>query len=790
MSFIGEAALSAFFEVLFAKFASSEFQFVTEEWVRKEIMNWETMLRNIHAALADAEGKQLQSQAVKIWLADLQDLAYDVDDILDEFATQALGRKLMKQHQATTSKPKKFNPACFIGSHLSSIKFNQKMMSKIKEITGRLEGLATRKSNLELREITYHVGRPVTIPRRPPSTSLVNEANVLGRDKDKRAILDLLLRNDGSDAGVYSVIPIVGMGGIGKTTLAQLVYNDDSIKDHFDLRAWVCVSDEFDIIRITKTILLSVTSETCDMNDLNLLQVKLKEKLWRKKFLLVLDDVWNDNYNDWLALRSPFDAGEPGSKIIVTTRSSKVSSIMTTAADYSLQCLSEEDSLRMLAHNALEREDFTRHPDLKKIGLEILKKCDGLPLATKTIGGLLRTRVNRDAWKDILESDTWNLPQQGSDIIPALWLSYYYLPSQLKQCFAYCSLVPKGYEFGEEEIVRLWMAEGFLNGPNTKRQIEDLGRKYFEELVSRSFFQASSKDESRFVMHDLINDLAQFVGGEKYFKMERNEEMKRPSHTRHSSYMIGDYDNIKKFETFFEAKSLRTFIPFDILMRDPYYISINILNDLLPRLKRLRVLSLKSYYITEIPDFIGNLRHLRYLDFSDTCIKGLPDSICTLYNLESLLLRCCEKIENLPSEIGILANLCHLDIVGAWRIKEMPSGIGKLTNLRALSNFIMGQGDALNIREMQNLSNLKGRLSISELQNVNEAQYAGEAKLSSKTELDDLELKWCEDFNENLRKKEVETEVLNLLRPHEVLKALAISWKTTTFKGSLYQGNE
>ncbi|XP_022747725.1 putative disease resistance RPP13-like protein 1 [Durio zibethinus] len=776
MSFIGEAALSAFLEALFGKFASSEFQFVTEERVRKEIMNWETMLRNIHAALADAEGKQLRSQAVKIWLADLQDLAYDVDDILDEFATQALGRELMKQHQASTSKPKKFNPACFTGSHLSSIKFNHKMMSKIKEITGRLEGLATRKSNLELREITYHVGRPMTIPRRQPSTSLVNKANVLGRDKDKRAILDLLLRNDGSDAGVYSVIPIVGMGGIGKTTLAQLVYNDDSIKDHFDLRAWVCVSDEFDIIRITKTILLSVTSETCDMNDLNLLQVKLKGKLWRKKFLLVLDDIWNDNYNDWLTLRSPFDAGEPGSKIIVTTRSSKVSSIMTTAADYSLQCLSEEDSLRMLAHDALERKDFTRHPDLKEIGVDISKKCDGLPLATKTIGGLLRTRVNRDAWKDILESDIWNLPQRGSDIIPALWLSYYYLPSQLKQCFAYCSLVPKDYEFTEEEIVRLWMAEGFLNGADNKRKIEDLGSKYFEELISRSFFQASSKDESQFVMHDLINDLAQFVGGERCFKRERHEEMKCPSHARHSSYIMGGYDNIKKLESFFEAKSLRTFLPFEMLRMHECFLSNNVLNDLLPRLKCLRVLSLKRYRITEISDFIGNLRHLRYLDFSYTSIKCLPDSLCTLYNLETLLLRDCWRIENFPPKIGMLANLCHLDIVGADSMKEMPSGIGKLTNLRALSNFIVGNGDALNIREMQNLSNLKGQLSILELQNVNEAHYAWEAKLSSKPELDDLELEWCEDFNENLRKKEVETEVLQFLRPHEVLKVLAIRY--------------
>ncbi|WRX12145.1 NB-ARC - like 10 [Theobroma cacao] len=469
--------------------------------------------------------------------------------------------------------------------------FNYKMMSKIKEITGRLEDLATRKIKLQL---VNAVGRPMTLPRSKPSTSLVNEATVRGRDKEKEAILDLLLRDGGIDAGVF-VIPIVGMGGIGKTTLAQLVYNDSRITQYFDLKAWVCVSNEFDVIKVTKIILQSVTSESCDINDLNLLQVKLKEKLSSKKFLLVLDDVWNENYNDWTKLRSPFDAGIPGSKIIVTTRSFNVSSIMRSVADYSLQSLSNDDSLFMLAHHALERGDFAKHPDLEEIGLEIVKKCGGLPLAIKTIGGLLRTKVNHDAWKDILESDIWSLPEEKSDITPALWLSYYYLPSQLKQCFAYCSLVPKDYAFKEEEIVLLWMAEGFLNGANTKSKIQDLGSTYFEELVSRSFFQASNKNKSQFVMHDLINDLAQFVAGEIYFKKERHDDMKGPiSRIRYSSYIIGSYDGIKKFETFFEAKSLRTYLPFEMMQQWRCYLSNNVLNDLLPALNCLRVLSLKS----------------------------------------------------------------------------------------------------------------------------------------------------------------------------------------------------
>ncbi|XWS10203.1 hypothetical protein CRYUN_Cryun39dG0055000 [Craigia yunnanensis] len=614
-------------------------------------------------------------------------------------------------------------------------------------------------------------------------TSLVDETHVYGRQKEKAEILELLLSNDGSDNEVF-VIPIIGMGGIGKTTLAQLVYNDNGVRSSFDHKSWVCVSEDFDAIAITKTILQSISSECCtNTNDLNLLQVKLKEKLVGKKVLLVLDDIWHENYDDLTILLSPFRVG---TKILVTTRSHNVSAILGTVKTNPLQQLSEQDSLSIFTQHALRASNFSGHPELKEVGENIVKKCAGLPLAAKAIGGLLRTSLDPEVWKEISKSEIWDIPEEKCGIIPALRLSYHHLPPYLKRCFAYCSILPKDYEFGEEEVILLWEAEGFLQRAKSKTQIEDLGSQYFRDLVSRSFFQKSDRYRSRFVMHDLINDLAQSVAGDICSKLEDNKEQKISKRTRHSSYVRGTLDGMKRFEAFYQTKHLRTFLPVSNkqlrifppvsglrLCRRYSWVTNNALVDLLPKLICLRVLSLKGYDIIELPNIFQKLRHLRYLDFSYTAIKNLPDSICTLYNLETLILYECEKLEKLPSNLPVLVNLHILEMSGAISMKGMPFGIGKLTNLRRLSNFVLGKGDGHQIQEMKSLLNLKGKLSISGLENIVKAQDAWEAKLIDKASLDTLKLKWSTDFDNN-RNKEVEEEVLNLLEPHRMLTELLI----------------
>ncbi|XVF18691.1 hypothetical protein REPUB_Repub11eG0044800 [Reevesia pubescens] len=757
MPFIGEAALSVFLELLFDKLTSSALNYIYKQ-VHEQLKEWEKKLPDIQAVLNDAELKQIKDEGVKKWLADLQDLAYDVDDILDEFAYDA-------KRQASTSKKRKFfDTFCITGT--ASFMSKNTMISNIKKITDRLSDLETRRSSLGLSKIIMSEGNEGMKERLQPTCVMDETVEYVGRDNEKREILELLKSGDGAEDGV-SVITIVGPGGMGKTTLAQLVYNDATIKDSFDKMAWVCVSDDFDAKKITKSILEFITCEPERCDDLSLLQVKLKDKLSGKRFLLVLDDIWNESYEDWTILRSPFGAG---TKIIVTTRLQNVSRVVGAVKTFPLDELSYNDCLSVFTQHALGARDFNTHPELKEVGGNMVRRCKGLPLAAKAIGGLLRTTRDPDAWENIYKSEIWDLPEDQCRVIPVLRLSYHHLPPHLKRCFAYCSILPKDYEFDEEEIILLWRAEGLLK-QKAQSETKDFGKKCFRELISRSFFQKSGgKDKSRYVMHDLINDLAQSVAVNICSKLEDDEQQKISNRTRHSSYVGSFYDGLKKFEAFGEVNSLRTFLPLRMSkLREHFsasFVTSFVLDDLLPRLKYLRVLSLNGYCISEFTDFFEDLKHLRYLDFSWTRIKCLPDSLCTLYHLETLILKECRVLENLPSEIGNLTELHYLDITGADSIKTMPFGIGKLTNLQRLSNFILGEGDGHHIRELRNMSNLKADFCLSGLEHIVKHQDARDAKLYEKSGIERLTLQWSGNFdNGTIRNKEVEERMLESLRP-------------------------
>ncbi|KAF5445497.1 hypothetical protein F2P56_034544 [Juglans regia] len=617
---------------------------------------------------------------------------------------------------------------------------------------------------------------------RSPSTSLVTEDHIYGREEVRGAVLQLLVSEKHSDASnkVPNVIPIVGMGGIGKTTLAQLVYNDKKVENFFSLKAWACVSEDFDVTVVTKTILQSLTPENCDGKDLNWLQEKLKEKLRGKRFLVILDDVWNKNYHDWTLLRAPFEVGAPRSSIIVTTRDQKVSSLMRNKEvdPFQLEELSDEACLPIFTRHALDARDFSAHPYLKDIGEEIVSRCKGLPLAVKTIGGVLRSKhEDRNEWEKVLKNKIWDISVEESGIPSSLMVSYDNLPSHLKRCFAYCSILPKDYEFEEKEVVLLWMAEGLIHHP--EEEMEDLGFEYFHDLLSRSFFQKSRINESKFVMHDLINDLAQSVAGDTCYRMEdrigSSQDEDIPIKPRHSSYLGSEYDVTKKFEVFSKfTSSLRTFLPLMLPYPGCCYLARHVPFELVPTLRCLRALSFNGYRITELPNSIGDLKHLRYLNLSHTRIRLLPESVASLYNLQTLLLKYCFHLKKLPSMLCNLVNLLCLNIECADSLEGMPMQIGKLTCLQTLSNLVLGKDSSCSgIKELGPLKHLRETLCISRLENVIESKDAKDAKLIEKTKIDVLSLEWSRDIDES-KDTTSELEVLNGLRPHNALTKLVI----------------
>ncbi|KAL7203589.1 hypothetical protein ACSBR2_016787 [Camellia fascicularis] len=305
-----------------------------------------------------------------------------------------------------------------------------------------------------------------------------------------------------------------------------------------------------------------ITFQTCSFNNLDQAQVQLQKALAGRKFLIVLDDVWNKKYSDWNVLKKPFNDGAQGSKVVVTTRNRDVARMMGAVELHDIEVLSAEDCWSLFAQHAFENTSIDVNPNLVSIGKKIVEKCKGLPLAARTLGGLLLCKERDEEWEDVLHSKIWDLPQE-SDILPALRLSYHHLPSHLKQCFAYCSIIPNDYEFEEEELVFLWMAEGFIP-KQRKKQMEDVGSDYFRELLSRSFFQPSSTGKrSKFVMHDLINDLAQAIARDTCFrlddKLKDQEQYINLKKVQHSSYMQEYYDgklaNLQTLSNFIVTKN-------------------------------------------------------------------------------------------------------------------------------------------------------------------------------------------------------------------------------------------
>ncbi|KAK3442715.1 hypothetical protein EUGRSUZ_B02976 [Eucalyptus grandis] len=666
--------------------------------IKRELQVLESTVTMLQALLDDAEEQQHQSFQIKDWVEKLKEVFYDLQDVLEEFNIEGMRRELKGDDQMIKVVRTFF-------SSLNQLAFELKMSRKIRKVRERL---------IE---------------------------DIIGRDNEKKNVMKFLLNLDVKEN--VSILPIVGIGGLGKTALAKFVYNDEMISRHFDLKMWVCVSNDFDTKKIVKDIIVCVEKKEPNYSLMDGLQSELRKIIDGRRYLLVLDDLWDAKSETWPNLKSLLMGGARGSKILITTRLPLVAEITSLAPPILLGGLSESDSLDLLMQMAGRKQEGIQDLDMLAIGKDIVRNCFG-------------------------------------HIISVLRLSYDRLPSHLKQCFAFCSLFPKDFEIKKHTLVYLWMAEGFIQPSNSSKLLEDIAHEYFRDLCWSNFFQDFKKDpytkEETCKMHDLMHDLACSVARNKCWaaSYDTNQINER---TRHISY--GSTFNLMGELPISRLKPsvLRTFLC-SIGHWGRNLTSEVDLCQLIQNFKRLRILDLHATMVKTVPRSICELKYLTYLDISyNKLLIRLPNSITRLQSLQTLNLYGCENLKELSSDIKKLVSLRNLDISLCFKLGYLPRGIGEISSLHRLTNFILPKDKAraknyCGLGELKGLNNIRGQLSIENLGCVTNAEVKCEDEiLMGKHSLESLVLSWG-DFNTN--DVAIDEVLFDRLKPPSNLQRLKI----------------
>ncbi|XP_027334464.1 putative disease resistance protein RGA4 [Abrus precatorius] len=670
---------------LIHRLASPDFlEFGQEYGVMEELEELKNTIESINDKLLDADNKQDQNGGVRVWIRKFKKVLHHADDFLDDLAIE------FKRDKLNAAEGKEVNKVLRSISSSNQIPLDSEMPDKIKDILESFNDVLKEMKDLNLSP-RLGVVKQTNLEWRE-TCSFVLESDIIGRDDSKKEIISLLRQSHEKE--IVSVIAIVGIGGLGKTALAQLVYNDLEVKKVFETQMWVCVSDNFDVKTILKKILESITGDQVeDKLSLGNLQRKLHQKISGKKYLLVLDDIWNERHDRWAELRKYLMCGAQNSKILVTTRSDNVAKAMTASTSYPLKGLTDEESWSLLKNIAFEDDSKEVNQTLESMGKEIARKCKGVPLAVKTLGGLLRGQTEESEWKNVLRDDFWKLCEEQDSIMPILKLSYHNLSPEMRQCFAYCSLYPKDSRITKNELIQLWMAQGYLEYSAEKHRMdmEDIGNQLVKIFFMNSFFQEAECDKYgeiiSFKMHDLMHDLAMLVAGNDccYLDSKAEKVEGSPMHVSLESGAIHLLNSLDK-------SRLRTLILPDHCNFDEEVPVANF--------KYLHVLKISSYYFRKSSDSIEGLKHLKYLAVYFP-LNGIP-------------------------------------------------GLGKLYSLQFLPAFIVRSSQETGnapLNELKDLNQLRGELRIESLELVgNVALESQDVNLKEKKFLKSLTLDWHNEY--------------------------------------------
>ncbi|KAG0451237.1 hypothetical protein HPP92_026311 [Vanilla planifolia] len=696
--------------------------------VKDDLKRLQRRMTRIHKFLEAAERRRLDDPTLDHWVAELKDVAYDADDIID--LCRVHGARLLNDHRPS---PPLRRLACFnfLFSCLSSVPHRYQIGESIRTLNDKLEEIDKDRVLLNLEESSIR-GQQIVTTVNIRQTSSMAEFDVVGEEIEEATnkLVKLIVDEQGNTCRVSA---ITGMGGIGKTTLAQKVFNNKKIMAEFQVRIWVCVSQTYNEIDVLQQVIRAAGGHHGEARIKSELQPILKSAVFGKSVFLVLDDVWRADV--WLSLlRNPLRSAEAMVRVLVTTRDENVAREMGAVHIHRVQQLSNDASWAMLCRKVFNEGQQEEISNVFDIGLLIVARCCGLPLAIKAIAGVLSKKgSNRKEWEKVLNNEAWSMSRLPEELRGALYLSFDDLPSPLKQCFVYCSLFPEDESLSRSDLVRLWVAEGFVKEQGDAF-IEDTAKEYYGELIRRNLLQPDPMhyDESECIMHDLMRSLAKFLSQDETFTGNVTNTAASPAKLRRLA--VENQETISTVASLVvEQKCLRTLLAF-------HGTRLFDNSDQLAGLTRLRVLRINSVDINRLPNSIGDLIHLRYLDLDDTDIEELPESIGSLTNLQFLNLRACEFLTKLPDNIMQLHNIRRLGLYNT-PLRFIPKGIKNLGKLNDLSGFVVadpGEQSKVGYSSLGELGSLHQlrMLSIAKL----ERAQKGDLSLANLSHLVDLKL--------------------------------------------------
>ncbi|KAK4710838.1 hypothetical protein R3W88_005351 [Solanum pinnatisectum] len=624
--------------------------------VQQGVEGMQDELVRMKCFLKDADMKQEDDEAATIrnWVSEIRAVAYHAEDVIEIFIRQVEFQERQCFFIKCVFYPKKLYCLYKVGKEIESIQTRILQISNSLERYGirHRQGLRDGEGSSTTREKMRELRR---------SSPLVANKDAVGLEKHVSSVVSILLKEDKQ----LRVASIVGMGGVGKTTLAKEVYNRTQIRDKFDTRAWLYVSQDYKPMKIIKELILQLANPEEDKVKIvdtmdKLSEAGLEEMLQRRLkdtcYLIVLDDIWTTEACD-LIVRS-FPDNDKSSRLLLTSRRKEVALHADPhATPYKLEVLSEEESWELFIQKVFA-EDRECPQDLVDVGKEILEKCDGLPLAITVIGGLLAgKKKQRSEWQRVQRNlDLHLVRSQTYGVSAILALSYKDLPPHLKSCFLYLGLLQKGKDIPVRQLMHIWIAHGLIH-QNGEQKLEDIVEDYLDDLIGRNMLQVIQVRADDRVkscrLHDLLRDFCIMQAKEEMFL-----EVDNPSISLSGSRHLVLYSPLERYEYLGNSKSyIRSLLSFDSSAK-----LVNLDCICTSSFKLLRVLYIDSPGLNVISDSIGKLCSLKYLGVGwKTRIKKFPHSISRLQNLETIDMPMSRFYSvKVPNVLWKLENLRHL----------------------------------------------------------------------------------------------------------------------------------